>query len=639
MFNIQKSKLATMFSVLFAMAFIIISAGFYYYNYVKQVDAQKSQLRSQAKSVLNFADVLLESRNEKFFNGESAETPQVIQNEVFDKFTKISGGKVFFKEARDDPFNANNKATPYESSLIKKFNADKTIKEFEDTISMDNKEFYILSRPMLAEEKCKACHPDWRAGDVIAVENVRIDLEDFYATLKNNTILTLLTGLINITIILILTHYLFNKYVSKRIYKLLEVIFRVEKGNFIINDLLKNEHLAKGSTNNEIDRLFRHLRRMVESLKPVITNVVEESKNMAFQSSYSYVKIKETNSFVQEQHNYLTTSKQKLSDVLNENNIMRNTLEELTENSENSKLIVQHSKLDVANNLEKGSEAAESMDNTSHSINDLKLLSGEVGKMVEIITDIADETNLIALNSAIEAARAGEHGRGFAVVADKIRELAEVSRDNANEISGILAKIDSQINRVTSSAVTSKESVLSLVDNSRQLEESFEKIEDTFNLISKSLANFNEEFISESKLLTDVERNLVDVESSSVKLLDNAKSTQNVMSLISEKSANLKTLADGFEVVLNNRAGKRTVLTPPLQAKDEKNKPVYIFDLSEQGMSFYYADDTHPQKSINDRVTLTLKTPYEGIDSFTCTIVYVSTQIMDGVHFYGTKKA
>ena len=639
MFDIQKSKLATMFSVMFAGAFIVISAGFYYYNYLNQVHSQKAQLRSQATSVLNFADVLLESRNEKFFSGESAETPQIIQNEVFDKFTKISGGKVFFKEARDNPYNANNKATPYESSLIKKFNANKELKELEDTITMDEKEFFILSRPMIAEEKCKACHPNWTAGDVIAVEDVKIDLEDFYNTLKNNTILTLLTGIINITIILLLTHYLFSKYVSKRINKLLKVIFRVEKGNFVIDDLLKDEPLEKGSSNNEIDRLFRHLQKMVNSLKPVISNVVEESKNMAFQSSYSYVKIEETNAFVQEQHNFLTTSKQKLSDVLHENSMMRDSLGELTENSENSKLLVQSSKLDVSKNLEQGSEAANSMDNTSHSINDLKLLSGEVSKMVEIITDIADETNLIALNSAIEAARAGEHGRGFAVVADKIRELAEVSRDNANEISGILAKIDAQINKVTTNAITSKESVLSLVENSHQLEESFEKIEDTFNLISNSLNTFNEEFASESKLLSDVEANIVDVESSSDKLLVNAKYTQEVMSIISEKSASLKTLADGFEVVLNNRQDKRTVLTPPLQAKDDANNIVYIFDISDNGISFYYRYETNAIKKINDSITLTLKEEINGTKTITCTIVYASEDIMDGVRFYGTKKS
>ena len=97
--NVQKLKLATMFSIMFAGAFIAISTIFYYYGYIKQKESLTLNLKSQATSVLNFADVLLESRNEKFFGGESTEIPQVIQNDVFDKFTSLSKGKVFFKEA------------------------------------------------------------------------------------------------------------------------------------------------------------------------------------------------------------------------------------------------------------------------------------------------------------------------------------------------------------------------------------------------------------------------------------------------------------------------------------------------------------------------------------------------------------
>ncbi len=87
--------------------------------------------------------------------------------------------------------------------------------------------------------------------------------------------------------------------------------------------------------------------------------------------------------------------------------------------------------------------------------------------MMDIISDIADETNLISLKVAIEAARAGIHGRNFAVVADKIRELAEVSQKNADDIGEVLKKINKQIDNVSSSAKRSKENVISLVNSSK----------------------------------------------------------------------------------------------------------------------------------------------------------------------------
>lgn len=634
--NVQKYKLATMFSIMFAGAFIMISGAFYYYNYLKQVDVMTSNLKSQAKSVLDFAGVLLESRNEKFFSGESPEIPQVIQNEVFDKFTDISGGKVFFKEASTEPMNPKNLATSYEAEIIDTFAKNKNLKEIEKRVTESDKEYYLLARPIVAEARCNTCHPTWTSGDIIASENVRIDMDDFHSALRENNILNLLTGFINIVIILILTHFLFNKYVSRRINKLLQLIFRVEKGNFIINDLIKGEPLEHGSTKNEVDRLFRHLNTMVDTLKPVIANVVDASKNMAFQSSYSYMKIDHTNEHVQMQYKYISNSKEKLSDVLNENEQMRISLNGLIERSNSSKEIIQQSQLDVTNNVQKGNNVTKSMDNTSQTINGLRVLSNEVSQMLEIITDIADETNLISLNAAIEAARAGEYGRSFSVVAEKIRELAEVSRQNAIDMASTLQSVEKQIDAVVQSGVSSKESVLSLIENSHNINKSFDEIKISFDLISSSLYSFNSEFLDESKMLKEVDENLNDVEKSSKLLLINAESTKAVMDIISHKSAELKTLADGFEVVLDTRTSKRTVLTPPASALDDNNKELFIFDISEMGISFYFADDfTHKQKG--DKITITLLTPIDDKSIITCEIVYVSHAIMDNVYFYGAK--
>jgi methyl-accepting chemotaxis protein len=634
--KVKDFKLATMFSIMFAGAFITISAFFYYYSYIKQVDTQNKTLKSQAKTILDFADVLLESRNEKFFSGESPETPQVIQNEVFDRFTKVSGGKIFFKEASKTPYNQKNLATKVESETIDAFINDRNLKEIEKTITVDGKDYYTLSKPILSEQKCLLCHPTWTPNNVIAIENVKIELQDFYDALEENTILTILTGIINITIILMLTHFLFNTYVSKRIYKILEVIFRVENGNFVIADLIKNEQLQQGSSKNEIDRLFRHLNKMVESLKPVISNVVHASKDIAFQASYSFVKIDDTNTYVQLQGRKVSNSKENLELILNINKDMVSSLEVLIKNSNESGQLVHCSKKDIANNLKQANEAANAMDNTSHSINDLKIFSNEVSKMTENITDIADETNLIALNAAIEAARAGQHGRSFSVVADKIRELAEVSRQNAQEMSSVLEKIDTQVNIVTKSAITSKESVLSLMDNSNKINNSFEKVEETFALISTSLQQFNKDFADESNMLEKVNISLNDVQELSVDLVNNAEQTKNVMHIISKESANLKTLADGFEVVLNNRGNNRVVLTPPLLATDNENLKAYIFDISNNGISFYYIN-AKAKKSLDQRVVLKLEKALENRTSISCSIVYISDNTESDICFYGAK--
>ena len=130
------------------------------------------------------------------------------------------------------------------------------------------------------------------------------------------------------------------------------------------------------------------------------------------------------------------------SNVEQADNLSQETSQE-AENSGNS----------VLKTLEGMKRVSGAMDETARLIQALGERSSEIGKILEVIEEIADQTNLLALNAAIEAARAGEAGRGFAVVADEIRKLAEKSVQATKEI----AQVINEVRKETDNAVKSAE--------------------------------------------------------------------------------------------------------------------------------------------------------------------------------------
>ncbi|MFY0521629.1 methyl-accepting chemotaxis protein, partial [Lysinibacillus sp. UGB7] len=140
---------------------------------------------------------------------------------------------------------------------------------------------------------------------------------------------------------------------------------------------------------------------------------------------------------------------------------------------------------------------------TTEAMRLLESKSQEIGEIINVITSIAAQTNLLALNAAIEAARAGEHGKGFAVVADEVRKLAEESGNAANDIAALIGEIQINTQNTVQTVNEGKivvETGMNYVENAGK---TFEAIAADVNLINDKLSSVSAE-IQEISANTEV---------------------------------------------------------------------------------------------------------------------------------------
>jgi len=256
-----------------------------------------------------------------------------------------------------------------------------------------------------------------------------------------------------------ITLLVMNYLVIKPLRKTKEYLLTISKGD-LTHDLDYQSNNELGEMAEAMQFMVENLRRIVDKINTTMESLTNHSNSLNQQSGGVVQGAREQTS----QAELAASAINELSESFNE----VKSKSDSASNSASSALDDAKIGHDIVSNTANGMAGiATTVTDSSLLISELNERGEEIGNVIGVINDIAEQTNLLALNAAIEAARAGEQGRGFAVVADEVRTLAGRTSEATQEISQAVEKIQHD----TSKSVKSMDSVKSQVDGGVKLTE------------------------------------------------------------------------------------------------------------------------------------------------------------------------